>query len=84
MVDKGAEDLILLSRSGPKMLAVRHLSRSWNRRGVAIVAASCDAGDSSQLGELVQDCADLPPIKGAINCAMVIRDSIFHNMTHNQ
>ncbi|RHZ48345.1 hypothetical protein CDV55_100373 [Aspergillus turcosus] len=76
MVEKGARNLIVMSRTpvqGPFLL---ELQKSCNVRAVA-----CDVTDSEQLKTALQSCADMPPIRGVIQGAMVLQDAILEQMT---
>ncbi|KAI1088165.1 hypothetical protein F5B19DRAFT_472472 [Rostrohypoxylon terebratum] len=83
MADRGARNIIVPSRSGPSSQAALEVVSELTARGVRLVTSSCDVGSIDSLSALLQDCAtSLPPIKGCINAAMVLQDSIFGNMTH--
>ncbi|KAI1355097.1 hypothetical protein F5Y01DRAFT_327941 [Xylaria sp. FL0043] len=84
MVDKGATNLILLSRSGAASSAAARLVASLREQGTTIVAPKCDVSSEASLAAVLKECATMPPIKGCINAAMSLRDSIFANMTHGQ
>lgn len=68
MMEKGARNLIVMSRTpvqGPFLL---ELQKSCDVRAVA-----CDVTDSEQLKTALQSCADMPPIRGVIQGAMVLQ-----------
>jgi NADPH:quinone reductase-like Zn-dependent oxidoreductase/NAD(P)-dependent dehydrogenase (short-subunit alcohol dehydrogenase family)/aryl carrier-like protein len=83
MVQNGATSLILPSRtlvegSG----SVREeLVLELRAQGADVRAPLCDIADRVQLEKTLQDLSDMPPIKGCIQAAMVMRDSSFANMT---
>ncbi|KAK4161309.1 hypothetical protein QBC43DRAFT_97854 [Cladorrhinum sp. PSN259] len=82
---RGARHLILLSRSGLDTSAAQSLADELARLGVNIAAPSCDVSDADALRLALADCTNnrgMPPVKGCVQCAMVLRDSIFQNMTH--
>jgi hypothetical protein len=76
--------LILLSRSGLNAPASQTLANELGEMGVRVSAPPCDVSDAGALRDALAYCADegMPPIKGCIQAAMVLRDSIFENMTH--
>ncbi|KAK4242263.1 hypothetical protein C8A03DRAFT_40391 [Achaetomium macrosporum] len=84
MASRGARYLILLSRSGLSTPAAQNLANELARQGVKVAAPPCDVSDADALRAALAHCADesMPPIKGCIQAAMVLRDSIFENMTH--
>lgn len=85
MVNKGAKNLILLSRSGTTSQAAADLVSELERRGVVIAAPKCDAGSEISLKAVLEDCANnMRPIKGCINAAMALNDSLFENMSYKQ
>lgn len=83
MINRGARHLLFLSRSGPKTAEDHEFLTSIDQRGINFVLASVDICDLSSL-ESVLASNDMPPIKGAVQCAAVISDSIFERMTYDQ
>jgi hypothetical protein len=84
MASRGARYLILLSRSGLKASSSQTLANELRQLGVKVAAPPCDVSDADALRSALAHCAEegMPPIKGCIQAAMVLRDSIFENMTH--
>ncbi|PYH41101.1 putative PKS-like enzyme [Aspergillus saccharolyticus JOP 1030-1] len=84
VLEGGARHLLLLSRT-----ASSSLNASWlaNLRviGATITLEDCDVSGSSQLHTVLQkyDASLLPPIRGVIHAAMVLKDVIFDSMTHS-
>ncbi|KAK3681631.1 hypothetical protein B0T22DRAFT_299554 [Podospora appendiculata] len=81
LVDHGARNLILLSRSagaqnsGPFAAQLREA-------GCRVIAVSCDVADKADLNRALDSCASqLPSIRGVIQGAMVLQDSILEQMT---
>lgn len=83
MVDRGARNLLFLSRSGPKASEDHDFLDSLARRGVKVSVTRVDICDLDALRCVLAN-TGLPPIKGAVQCAAVISDSIFEHMTHDQ
>ncbi|KAI0891078.1 putative polyketide synthase [Annulohypoxylon nitens] len=82
MVSKGARNLVLLSRTGPKDDRSRSFVRNLERNGATIYTPKCDITDPESLGEVLNHCSrNMPPIKGCIQAAMDIKDSMFSNMS---
>lgn len=85
MMSRGARYFICLSRSGAQGSpgATRFL-REVEQRGGTIVAPPCDVADREALRRTLEECAAawrLPPVRGCIQAAMVLRDELVENMT---
>ncbi|KAI9872084.1 MAG: hypothetical protein M1823_008265, partial [Watsoniomyces obsoletus] len=53
--------------------------------GCKVYASGCDISEPSEMAAAVQDCAsEMPPIRGVIQGAMVLQDSIMEQMTVEQ
>lgn len=79
MVDHGARHLLILSRSGRTDPFVTGLQK----RGCVVRIHSCDVADESQLHAVLQQCHEdnMPPIRGIIQAAMVLKDALVSQMT---
>ncbi|EEP76468.1 hypothetical protein UREG_01317 [Uncinocarpus reesii 1704] len=85
MASKGAKSLIFLSRSGSASPAAQEVIRELHSRGATAHIFSCDVSDKAGLEAVLNQCkAELPPIKGCIQGAMVLADKMFENMTHDE
>ncbi|KAL4905236.1 hypothetical protein BDW74DRAFT_178239 [Aspergillus multicolor] len=85
LVGRGARNLLLLSRSGPSTPAARELVNSLRADGVTIQAPPCNIADANSLCLALQDSStSLPPIRGCIQAAMVLQDTVFTQMQHVQ
>jgi NADPH:quinone reductase-like Zn-dependent oxidoreductase/NADP-dependent 3-hydroxy acid dehydrogenase YdfG len=85
MFNAGARNISFLSRSGSKSEEAKHLLSSLTERGCEAQAFQCDITDGSQVQSFVDSCIERGEyIKGVIQCAMVLRDSMFENMTFEQ
>lgn len=83
MVANGARHLIFLSRSGVSSDAARELVASLTAAGVRVEVLQCDIADEARLFSSLQDALTrMPPIRGVLQGAMVLRDQIFANMTY--
>lgn len=73
MTDRGAKNLILLSRSGPKTEAAIMLCKVKDD-GVHFQAPACDVPKAESLMSDLAHCAQsMPPIKGCIQASMVLK-----------
>ncbi|KAL2140167.1 hypothetical protein VTI28DRAFT_4183 [Corynascus sepedonium] len=81
MVSHGAKHLVFLSRSGGRKNSA-DLER-LRARGIRADAFKCDVTDAGSVSHAFgQLRAEERSIKGVIQCAMVLEDGIFDNMTH--
>ncbi|KAI8633359.1 putative polyketide synthase [Xylariaceae sp. FL1651] len=84
LVSRGARNLILLSRSGPQTPEARNLIRELAQSNVRVEAPRCDVADRSSLRTVLAECLQrLPPVKGCIQAAMVMRESVFQKMDYD-
>lgn len=82
---KGAKNLIILSRSGSFSSEARDIIAEIAASGIRIEAPPCDTTGMSTLRQVLDSTAShLPPIKGCIQAAMVIQDSLFASITHSE
>ena len=85
MASNGAKQLIVPSRSGAASKAAMEVVSELTKMGVRIVTPRCDISVASSVHTILEDYAQLmSPIRGCINATMVLRDSIFENMTRVQ
>ncbi|KAF3077641.1 Compactin diketide synthase mokB [Trichoderma lentiforme] len=86
MVDNGAKNLIIPSRSGAASKAAQEVVEELTARGVKIVTPRCDVASETDLSDALDECCrTMPPIKGCINAAMVLQDAVFQSsMTFEQ
>ncbi|GAB7351697.1 hypothetical protein MBLNU459_g2290t2 [Dothideomycetes sp. NU459] len=81
MVHKGARTIILLSRSAKAGGKVGELIEYLAQQGAKAVLTACDIANPEQVDAVVKDAAKtLPPIRGIIHGAMVLRDQLFEKM----
>ncbi|KAI1820011.1 BcPKS1, polyketide synthase [Xylaria intraflava] len=84
MCQQGARNLILLSRSGPSSPVAQALVRELRGKGVSVETPRCDVSNSTSLSAALQSCAHMPPIKGCLQATMVLKDTLFENMSWEQ
>lgn len=87
MLAHGARTVILLSRSAKTTGATGDFVAQLEKDhpGSRVVAIGCDITSKTDLALALDRCAkELPPIRGAVQGAMVIDDSIFEQMTVDQ
>lgn len=85
MVDRGARNLLFLSRSGTAKESAARLIEDLRLQGVNADAYKCDICDEQAVKDSAIKCrASMPPVKGIIQAAMVLNDTVFSNMNHQQ
>lgn len=73
-VKQGARNLILLSRSGAVKQSAMQLVIDLEAYGAQIATPACDVSDKGALRDALDRCMEtMPPIKGCIQGAMVLR-----------
>ncbi|GAB1316525.1 Lovastatin diketide synthase LovF [Madurella fahalii] len=85
MVSKGARHLVLLSRSGLQHdnAVAADFVRGLRDKGANVYCPPCNIADAASLRQTLEHCREhLPPIKGCIQAAMVLRDGLFENVDH--
>ncbi|KAJ4286351.1 hypothetical protein N0V88_008057 [Collariella sp. IMI 366227] len=82
MVENGARNVVLVSRSGADDKTTEQLQREINQPGARVLVMKCDVGDAHQVAQLFRRChRDLPPVCGIIHAAMVLRDVLLEKMS---
>lgn len=84
MAEKGAENLVFLSRSAAEGEAnksfIAGLNDTYNTNAMAF---NCDVGDKTSLQGVMEKCKNLPPIRGLVTGAMVLQVNRPHSMLCN-
>ncbi len=74
MASRGAKNLILLSRSGPRVEVANTFLEELRVQGVHVEAPVCDVTSKDALASIIQQCEKtMPPIKGCIQGTMVLK-----------
>lgn len=74
MTHRGAKNLILLSRSGPKTEAAMMLCKELKANGLHLEAPPCDVTKADSLSSVLAHCVQsMPPIKGCIQASIVLK-----------
>ncbi|KAI0407186.1 reducing type I polyketide synthase [Xylaria palmicola] len=84
LVERGARNLILISRSAEKQVkSAQAFLGELKASGCRVSVRSCDVTSASDLSRVVSECErDMPRIGGVIQAAMVLRDTIFDQMSY--
>ncbi|KAG6049140.1 Type I Iterative PKS [Claviceps sp. LM77 group G4] len=81
-VNQGAGHLVLLSRSGRWTADIAKLAEVGKASGSHIHVMKCDVGDEENVSLLLSKIRNsLPPIRGIVHAAMVLKDILFEKMT---
>lgn len=85
-IDSGARHIAFVSRSGDAGAEAKKTMEALSaRHGVSVKAYKADMADLSSFETAMTQCGnELPPIKGVVQMAMVLRDALFEKMTHNE
>ncbi|KAL8724488.1 MAG: hypothetical protein Q9166_007922 [cf. Caloplaca sp. 2 TL-2023] len=83
LVSRGVRNLILLSRSGPSSKVAASLLAKLRSTGVRVEAPICDVTQFDLLARTIGQCtaSGMPPVRGCIQGAMVLRDGLFNKLT---
>ncbi|KAJ5971622.1 uncharacterized protein N7479_001540 [Penicillium vulpinum] len=84
MAAHGARNIIVLSRSAGRADKSGSFVAGLREVGCHVVAISCDVADKNDLARALNICTHdekLPPIRGVVNSAMALQDSLFEQMT---
>ncbi|KFA73795.1 hypothetical protein S40288_03178 [Stachybotrys chartarum IBT 40288] len=86
MVDNGAKHLAFLSRSGAATRETKAWLRDLRKKGVDARAYRVDICDEQRLKAIIKDkvSVDMPPVHGVFQCAAVIKDALFENMSYTE
>jgi len=77
MVEKGARNVVLVSRSGSATGKVKELIDDLATVGANIVVRRCNVTDYSSVDNLINhELVDLPPVRGLVHGAMVLHVSL--------
>ena len=77
LVDRGARNLVLVSRSGPAAVGVKEAIKSLAARGAKAHVWAADVANEKSLRSVLRRIArKLPPLRGVIHAAMVIDDGV--------
>ncbi|KAJ5021191.1 hypothetical protein J3E71DRAFT_186571 [Bipolaris maydis] len=82
MVEHGAKNLIFANRSGMSKQEARATVHALKSMGARVHVQKCDVSDAEHVRQLVEECgSQMPPIRGVIQGAMVLRDMLLEKLT---
>ncbi|KAK3361366.1 KR domain-containing protein [Lasiosphaeria ovina] len=81
MVDHGTENLIFANRSSLAPQKARDTVDALIAKGASVAVYSCDVSNAKAVADLVAESGkSMPPIRGVIQGAMVLRDGLLEKM----
>ncbi|GLA60097.1 hypothetical protein AtubIFM54640_011528 [Aspergillus tubingensis] len=84
MAERGARNLILLSRFGPRSNSAVEMINDLRKMGVRVETPACDVTKLSVMKATFDKLAlEMPPIKGVIQMSIVARDRLFADLEYN-
>ncbi|RCX16298.1 acyl transferase domain-containing protein [Anaerobacterium chartisolvens] len=82
LASKGADSLVLISRTGASTDEAREAVAAMEKSGVNVMAAAIDIADYNEVWKLINETAQkMPPIRGIFHGAMVLDDGFIEDMT---
>jgi len=84
MAAHGARNIIVLSRSAGNVQKTGSFVAGLREVGCRVVPMACDVANKDDLARALRACEreeKLPPVRGIVNGAMALQDSIFDKMT---
>ncbi|KAK2761170.1 Type I Iterative PKS [Arachnomyces sp. PD_36] len=85
MATKGAKDLILMSRNVDTAEARQFQGQLLQGTGTRVHLIGCDISSEADLHKALAEYEkSMPPIRGVIQAAAVLKDTVWDNMTHEQ
>ncbi|KAK5957266.1 Type I Iterative PKS [Knufia fluminis] len=83
MAKKGARHLLFLSSTGNVTEAVSEMMKDLQQQNCEAKIKKCDVSDKAALQATINECSKtMPPIRGVIQGAMKLKDTMLENMTH--
>ncbi|KAI1756773.1 type I polyketide synthase [Xylaria castorea] len=85
MMSRGAKNLVLVSRHATTHPAARQVCEEAKLAACHVEILDCDVADERSLVKLLHECSEiLPPIRGVVNAAMVLDDTVLERMQFTQ
>ncbi|KAI5764340.1 FASN protein [Gulo gulo luscus] len=81
LVLRGAQRLVLTSRSGIRTGYQAKQVREWRRQGVQVLVSTSNASSLDGARSLIAEATQLGPVGGVFNLAVVLRDAVLENQT---
>lgn len=85
MIQNGARCIVLISRSAKITPAIQTLMGEAEATGARVLVRQCNIADENSVSALltwISNDRELPPVRGIIHSAMVLRDVLFEKMSY--
>uniref|UniRef100_A0A8C3MRM7 Fatty acid synthase n=1 Tax=Geospiza parvula TaxID=87175 RepID=A0A8C3MRM7_GEOPR len=81
LVERGAQKIILTSRSGIRTGYQAKRVQEWKALGIKVLVSTSDIGTLEGTQQLIEEALKLGPVGGIFNLAVVLRDGMIENQT---
>ncbi|XP_024206531.1 fatty acid synthase isoform X2 [Pan troglodytes] len=81
LIQRGVQKLVLTSRSGIRTGYQAKQVRRWRRQGVQVQVSTSNISSLEGARGLIAEAAQLGPVGGVFNLAVVLRDALLENQT---
>ncbi|XP_018417291.1 PREDICTED: fatty acid synthase [Nanorana parkeri] len=81
LIERGARNLILTSRSGIRNGYQAKQVQSWKEAGITVVVSTKDVVSIGGTRQLIDAASQLGPVGGIFNLAMVLKDAMIENLS---
>ncbi|XP_068119118.1 fatty acid synthase [Hyperolius riggenbachi] len=81
LIERGARNLILTSRSGIRNGYQAKQVQSWKEAGITVVVSTKDVASIGGTRQLIDAASQLGPVGGIFNLAMVLKDAMIENLS---
>uniref|UniRef100_A0A8C2UD57 Fatty acid synthase n=1 Tax=Coturnix japonica TaxID=93934 RepID=A0A8C2UD57_COTJA len=81
LIERGAQKLVLTSRSGIRTGYQAKCVREWKALGIQVLVSTCDVGTLEGTQLLIEEALKLGPVGGIFNLAVVLKDAMIENQT---
>ncbi|NXX35212.1 FAS synthase, partial [Nicator chloris] len=81
LVERGAQKIILTSRSGIRTGYQAKRVEEWKALGIKVLVSTSDIGTLEGTQQLIEEALQLGPVGGIFNLAVVLRDGMIENQT---
>ncbi|XP_023584963.1 fatty acid synthase [Trichechus manatus latirostris] len=81
LILRGAQKLVLTSRSGIRTGYQAKQVHEWRHQGIQVLVSTSNASSLEGARRLIAEAAQLGPVGGVFNLAMVLRDAILENQS---
>ncbi|AEO67408.1 polyketide synthase [Thermothielavioides terrestris NRRL 8126] len=86
MMESGAKHILIISRQAESHAKAKSLIASGRAQGCTVWIRNCDVAREDQLVQVLANCtaAGMPPVRGVIQAALSLHDTILESLTFEQ